>query len=132
MRVLIVDDSAFARQVAKKLIMDRYPDAEFLFASNGEQGYEVYIEEKPDFIISDLLMPGIGGQEMISMIRQVDRDSRVIVLSSDIQRAVKEEMAQLGVLGFINKPLNQENGHVLINVLEGKTNAHSDAKRCAG
>jgi len=132
MRVLIVDDSAFARQYTKKFIMERYPDAEFLFAANGEQGHEMYLVEKPDYIITDLLMPGIGGQAMVDMIRLVDKGSKIIVLSSDIQRSLKEEMAQLGVLEFINKPLNDENGRVLINVLEGKSNAHSDAKRCAG
>lgn len=132
MRVLIVDDSGFARQFARKFITDRCPDIECLMAASGEEGYEMYLEFKPDFVISDLLMPGIGGEAMISMIREADRGSRIIVVSSDIQKAVKEEMAQMGVVAFINKPLNDENGQVLINILEGKTNAHPDAKRCAG
>lgn len=120
MRILIVDDSSFAQHFTKKIILDAFPQAELIFASSGEQGYEAYINSRPDYVITDLLMPGIGGKAMIERIRKADRMSKIIVLSSDIQRAVKEEIAKLGALYFINKPLTADNGKFLIALLGGK------------
>ncbi|MGE5494856.1 MAG: response regulator transcription factor [Burkholderiales bacterium] len=120
MRILIVDDSSFAQHFTKKVILDAFPHAELIFASSGEQGYEAYINSRPDYVITDLLMPGIGGKAMIERIRKADRMSKIIVLSSDIQRAVKEEIAKLGALYFINKPLTADNGKFLIALLGGK------------
>lgn len=117
MRILIVDDSVFAQQIVKKEILKRFPDAEILCASSGEQGFETFQYAKPDFVITDLLMPGTGGKEMVRKIRDTGADCRIIVLSSDIQKSVKDEMLSLGVLFFINKPLTEERALTLTDLL---------------
>ncbi len=119
MKILIVDDSAFARQFIKKVIMENCPGVECVFAASGEEGYEVFLAEKPDFVVTDLLMPGIGGQAMIRQIRQKDPQSRIIVVSSDVQRAIRAEVSDLGVLRFINKPISDENRAEFISLLQG-------------
>lgn len=120
MRILIVDDSVFAQQFAKKEVLRKFPSAEILTASSGEQGYDVFQSSKPDFIITDLLMPGIGGKGMVEKIRGKDSCCKIIVLSSDIQKAVKEEMEQLGITFFINKPLTEERAKLLTDLLGEK------------
>jgi len=70
-------------------------------------------------VITDLLMAGMGGVELIRLIKKHDKNSKIIVLSSDIQKAVKEEVGQLGVLLFINKPLNDDKVTALVNLLKG-------------
>jgi len=120
MKILIVDDSVFAQRYTEKQILGKCPDAELIFASSGEEGYRQYKEQKPDYVITDLLMPGIGGQRMISMIREYDADSKIIVLSSDIQRAVKQEVEQLGIIMFLNKPLDEEKSIILANIFRGR------------
>lgn len=119
MKILIVDDSAFARQFVKKVIVEKLSGIEYVFAASGEEGYDMFLAEKPDFVITDLLMPGIGGQAMIEKIRQKDPGSRIIVVSSDVQRAIRAEIAELGVLCFINKPISDESKIELINFLQG-------------
>jgi two-component system, chemotaxis family, chemotaxis protein CheY len=118
MKVLIVDDSSFARQFIKKVITEHLQDIEFCFAASGEEGFDMFLAENPDFVITDLLMPGIGGQAMIGLIREKAPACRIIVVSSDVQRAVKAEISELGVLRFINKPLNDENKTELIRILQ--------------
>ncbi len=120
MRVLIVDDSSFAQHFTKKMLISALPEAELLFASDGKQGYEMFLAHKPDYIITDLLMPNMDGKAMIKLILEKDPDSRIIVLSSDIQKLIKEEIAKMGVLHFINKPLTEENGRFLTAILGGK------------
>lgn len=120
MRILIVDDSAFAQHFTKKIVAAGKPEAELFFACDGEQGITAYRQHRPDYVITDLLMPGMGGKEMIRLIREEDQSSKIIVLSSDIQRLVKEEISAMGVLHFINKPLTEDNGRFLITILGGK------------
>ena len=109
MKILIVDDSLFAQQYTKKQVQQRYPQAEYVLASSGEAAYGAFISEKPDVVITDLLMPGITGQQLISMIRETDAACKIVVLSCDIQKAVREEIAELDVQCFINKPLKDDN-----------------------
>lgn len=118
MKIMIVDDSLFAQQYTKKQIQRKYPKAEYVMASSGEAAYNAFLAEKPDVMITDLLMPGISGQQLISMIRAIDTACRIVVLSCDIQKAVREEIEALGVQCFINKPLNDENIEKLYEVME--------------
>jgi Response regulator containing CheY-like receiver, AAA-type ATPase, and DNA-binding domains len=118
MKILVVDDSVFSQQYTKKMIQ-KYYHADFLFANSGESGYTVFLSEKPDYVITDLLMPGINGQEMIGMIKKADENAKIIVLSSDIQKAVQEEVIKLGVLMFINKPLSDDKILALIKCIGG-------------
>ena len=119
MKFLIVDDSVFSQQFTKKVILSKYPGAELFFAASGEEGLSLYKAENHDFIITDLLMDGIGGQAMIGMILDYNKDARIIVLTSDIQKAVKQEILDMGVYRFINKPLRNENEQALLCALEG-------------
>ena len=117
MKVLIVEDSIFVQKLVRKLIMDHITDCEIQIASNGEQGYNLYQAFKPDLIITDLLMPGLNGQEMLRMIREIDRDVHIIILSADIQKATREEVESLGISGFLNKPLTVDKAHTLVELI---------------
>lgn len=120
MKLLIVDDSMFSRQYLQKELSKFDIPLEFLHASSGESGLDVYMAEKPDFIITDLLMPGMGGQAVIKCIRETDSACKIIVLSSDIQKAVRAEVEALGISAFINKPLNEEKLATLISLIGGE------------
>lgn len=109
MKILVVDDSIFVRQFVKKYLLELNPHVELDFAASGEEGYAIYREKSPDLIITDLLMPGMGGQGFIQKIRAGDSKTRIVVLSADIQKTVKEEISALKVTAFLNKPVNREN-----------------------
>jgi YesN/AraC family two-component response regulator len=119
LKVLVVDDSIFVRHFIRKLILDAYPDTEVLFASSGSDGFEIYKENKPDIIITDLLMPGVNGHELIKMVKSVNEDVKIFVLSADIQNAVKKEVLGYGVTAFLNKPLNDEKFQVVLDAIGG-------------
>lgn len=108
MKVLVADDSIFVRQVMKKYLLDICPELDLNFVASGEEGYDNYSSNKPDLIITDLLMPGMGGQAFIEKVRAHDKDTKIIVLSADIQTTVRQEIMQLGASAFINKPITRE------------------------
>jgi len=104
MKFLIVDDSNFVKQYLKNYISEAYPSADFELASSGEEAFIIYVDKKPDIIITDLLMPGTGGIEFVKKVRENDGDTKIVVLTADIQKTVREEVESLKINAFINKP----------------------------
>ncbi|OIQ98876.1 transcriptional regulatory protein LiaR [mine drainage metagenome] len=93
-RVLVVDDHPPMRMGLVALINSQ-PGMEVVAeASDGEEAIEVYDDVRPDIVLMDLRMPGMGGAEAILAIRIKHPDARVIVLSTydldeDIHRAIQ-------------------------------------------
>lgn len=118
MKILVVDDSIFVRQFVKKYLLELNPHIELDFAASGEEGYDIYQEKRPDIIITDLLMPGMGGQLFIEKIRQTDLKTKIIVLSADIQQTVKDEISALKVTAFLHKPINRESVRFIAGLID--------------
>jgi two-component system chemotaxis response regulator CheY len=118
MKILIVEDSKFVQNMTSKLIGNHFPEVQMLTAADGETGYRLFCSEQPDIILTDLLMPKLTGQELIRLIKQDDPNSRVVVLSADVQKITRDELDQLGILAFINKPLDAEKAERLVGILK--------------
>ncbi|WP_145330794.1 response regulator transcription factor [Paenibacillus xylanexedens] len=123
MKVLIVEDSIFVQKMMSKLISDHIPDCEIRTATNGEDGFRLYQDYKPDLITTDLLMPGLNGQDMLRLIREKDQNVKIIILSADIQKATREEVEELGISGFLNKPLTAERAGTLLQMIQAARHA---------
>ena len=117
MNILVIDDSIFVRQFMKKYLIELKPEIEINYAATGEEGYQVYTEKKPSLIITDLLMPGMGGQAFIEAVRKTDNQTKIVVLSADIQKSVKEEIMSIGISAFLNKPITRENLVTISNLI---------------
>lgn len=117
MRVLIVDDSNFSQMVTSNLIKKFTDDVDIYFADDGEAGFEKYKELKPDFIFVDLLMPKLNGKQLVKLIREYDKRAKIIIISADVQKTVKDEMEEYGIVAFINKPFNQEKAKAICDIM---------------
>jgi two-component system NarL family response regulator len=107
-RVLVVDDHPPMRMGLVALIKSQPGMDVVAEASDGEEAIEVYEDVKPDIVLMDLRMPGIGGVEAILAIRKKHLDARVIVLSTydadeDIYRAM-----QSGAMSYLLKDMSTE------------------------
>lgn len=118
MKLLVADDSMYIVKTVVKLISTFMTEAEIITASNGMQAYELYQAQKPDVVITDLLMPELDGQGLIAKIREEDKTTRIFVISADIQMATKTEVLEKGVSGFINKPINEEKIAALVSQIK--------------
>lgn len=118
MKILIVEDSLFVQNVVRNVIMEQFPESEIIVANNGEKGYEQYVEHKPDLITMDLLMPVLQGHELLKQIREDDTKTPVIIISADVQKATRDEVEELGINGFINKPVTGEKIEQLIRLIK--------------
>lgn len=118
MKILIVEDSKFAQITNRKVLSNCLPDAELLVAENGSKGFDVYKTSNPNIIITDLLMPIVNGIELIRNIRAIDKEIPIIIVSADVQEAIKTEAETLGVQGFINKPLTSKKAVEICELLK--------------
>ncbi|MCO7125837.1 response regulator [Sporolactobacillus shoreicorticis] len=116
-KVLIVDDSKFSQKITYSLLNQYLENIEFLFANDGQEGLEKFSEVHPDFMIVDLLMPKLRGQDLIEKAKQIDREANVIVLSADVQNRVRDVVEKMGVLSFINKPLDEKKAKEICDII---------------
>ena len=119
-KVLIVDDSVFSQKIAANLIKKYMGDVELSFANDGEEGIELYEKLKPYFVITDLLMPKLSGQELIRLIKAHDKFAEIIVISADVQKNIREEVEAYNILAFLNKPLQDEKAQLICNLMREK------------
>ena len=101
---LIVDDSAFARLHLKRLI-DSIENVLASEAANGNEAITEYRRLKPDFVLMDIIMPGLEGIETVKRICQSDPGARVIMVSSLSHRDKIAEAMAAGAKYFIPKPV---------------------------
>lgn len=109
-RILVVDDAAFMR-LSLRTMLERNGYEVVGEAENGEMGVEKYVELKPDIVTLDITMPKMDGLQALKLIRQLDQDSKVVMVSAMGQETYVREAIITGAKGFIVKPYKEE--HIL-------------------
>jgi len=104
--ILVVEDSRLSRRFISTPLREAGHDV--LEAANGEEGFEVFCQNHPDCVVTDLLMPIMDGQELLKKIREIDSDVPVIIASADIQQSSRTLCETLGISGFLQKPVQSK------------------------
>jgi len=105
-KILIVDDSALSRRTLRRILESA--GYEVTEADDGMTALEVYFLEKPSLVLLDLVMKGMYGLDVLTKLREMDQEARVIVASADIQSSTRQLARDGGAIGFINKPFARE------------------------
>ncbi|MEN4053058.1 response regulator [Sulfurimonas sp. NWX79] len=106
MKYLVTDDSKLARKVLKKSLCE-YVDEQYIFeACNGLEALKILLKEKADIVFLDLTMPVMDGYETIPKILDINPETKIIVVSADVQEKAKEKVLSLGAMLHIEKPIN--------------------------
>ena len=106
LKILVVDDSSMAVNHTVQLLQQAGHDVEGIVGS--EQAFERVREARPDVLVSDVMMPGINGFELLTMIRGDESlsDMRVIMSSAKAYEADQNKASKLGADGYIIKPFS--------------------------
>ncbi|MGB5920310.1 response regulator transcription factor [Arcobacter sp.] len=105
--ILCVEDEDGIR---KRLVNTlKYYFAEVYEASNGEEGYYVYYDKRPNIIISDIEMPEKNGIQMIEEIRKNDLTTIVIMLTAYSSEEYLLNLINLNINHYILKPVVSDN-----------------------
>ncbi len=101
-RVLIVDDSMFQRRTVRRILQSE--GHEILEAADGAEALEIIESHDPSYVVLDLLMPNVGGTEVLDSLKDKVSRPDVIVLTSDVQDSTRVQCLELGARLVLNKP----------------------------
>jgi two-component system invasion response regulator UvrY len=106
MKLLLVDDHAILRAGLRQLLALTVPlgaAATILEAGDGEQALLLARQERPDVVVLDLTLPGLGGIELLRRLLAQDAALRVLVLSMHAEPAYAARALQAGARGYVSK-----------------------------
>ena len=116
-KILVVDDSRVVRLAMKKLLSN-LEFTNIVEAGDGQEAVEKHQSEKPALIIMDIIMPNMNGDEALEKIREQDKDTPVIILSSFAKEQKVERCRELGIEEFITKPFSPDKPEAIEKILE--------------
>jgi len=104
-RILVVDDAMENIQILHHALRDEH---DVLFALDGEKALEVALEQQPDLILLDAVMPGMDGYAVCAALRNSPRlqDIPVIFVTALSQPEDETRALEAGAVDFISKPFN--------------------------
>jgi CheY-like chemotaxis protein len=125
-RVLVVEDSVTVAAVVKfSLELEGF---EVLMAQDGVLGLEMALRERPDVIVTDVMMPGMDGVAMVSALRADARTStvRILMLTSESSvEGVKRALAA-GADDYLLKPVETQRLAARVKALRARPPAEPD------
>jgi signal transduction histidine kinase/response regulator RpfG family c-di-GMP phosphodiesterase len=105
--ILYIEDNASNIRLIQQ-ILERYPGVQLLEAMRGELGLELANTHRPDWILLDLHLPDLGGEEVLRALQQQPRTQRipVTVLSADATPGQIHRLKAAGAREYLTKPLD--------------------------
>jgi two-component system, NarL family, invasion response regulator UvrY len=101
-RVMLVDDHALVRMGFRMLLADAQVEV-VAELQTGEQACSEYARVKPDVVVMDLSMPGMGGLEAVRRLIAQDPKARILALSAHEDTAHPRRVLRAGALGYLTK-----------------------------
>jgi signal transduction histidine kinase len=104
--ILLVDDEAGIRNVLGISLADR--GYQVFTAGDAQQALELFDQEHPSIVLTDIKMPGMDGIDLLKAIKRLDRDTEVIMITGhgDVGLAIKS--LKYEATDFITKPIEEE------------------------
>jgi YesN/AraC family two-component response regulator len=87
------------------VIASEFPDVTVYVAGNGKVGLDLFKEQMPDIVITDINMPEMDGIQMATEIKSVKRDVHFIVLTANSDKELLDKFNEIGYTDFIIKPI---------------------------
>ena len=105
-RILVVDDAAFMRVRAAKVLEDN--GHEVALAENGREAVTKYAQWRPDAVLMDITMPEMDGLAALKEIRKIDPAARVAMVTAMGQQAIVMAALKAGAKDFVLKPFQPD------------------------
>ncbi len=107
MKILICDDSAVARKlIARSIVQDT--SLHLIEAQDGYEALNILAEQNIDILFLDLTMPIMDGFEVLESLPVSHYQTKIVIISGDVQQEAKQRCIELGAQAFIAKPLTEE------------------------
>ncbi len=106
-KILIVDDSRTSRKMLRNILESNGHEI-VDEAVNGQDGVQKFQALKPDVVTLDITMPIVDGVEALKMIKALDGNSKVIMVTAAGQKNKMIDCIKAGANEFLTKPFDQQ------------------------
>lgn len=108
-KVVIIEDQTAVREMIAQIVRSEPGFEVVAETGDGQVAYNLCIELKPDFVILDVMLPGLNGAEVLRRFSKTLRVTRVLIFSGYQNPALVRELLQAGAHGFVEKsaPLSE-------------------------
>lgn len=111
-KILLVEDNKFDAQVIRYTLDENAFDINHV--KDAESALDAFLFDPPEIILADLKLPKMSGVEMIERVRSSAPDLPIIVITATQDFNAVTDIVDLGIDGFLSKPINQERLNKLI------------------
>ncbi len=128
-RVLVVDDDPqVLRLMRVNLELEGY---DVVSAPDGEEALEAVVNQRPDIVVCDVMMPGVDGLTVLRNMRANPRTSKIpfVVVSAKAQRSDVKAALDMGADRYITKPFDPQELLDAVEHLLGGTGGTNDTRR---
>jgi DNA-binding response OmpR family regulator len=103
-RILVVDDEVEVVRLLKDFLTSKGYEVDT--ALNGAEALARVKEMKPDIVLLDIMMPGMGGIDALKEIKRIDPTIAVIMVTAVVDEELANRAVKLGAFDYITKPIN--------------------------
>jgi two-component system cell cycle response regulator len=118
-RILAVDDQRYFRELTEGLLGDAGYDVQT--ASSGEEALHILEHTDFDIILTDLVMPGIDGSELIRRVKERRPNQDIVMVTGVVDVKIAVEAMKQGAVDYILKPFDRA---ALVDSIEKILNQH--------
>ncbi|UFS69606.1 PAS domain S-box protein [Geomonas sp. RF6] len=108
LKLLYVEDEPITREVVCTLVGRKFPQLVVVTAENGKAGMELFLEQDPDFVITDIKMPVLHGIEMARQIKGLRSNIPIIVTTAHSDMEFLMDAIEIGISQYVLKPIERE------------------------
>ncbi len=103
-KILFIEDDTHAQEATVRILSKLFDN--ILVASDGQEGLDLFKTNDIDLVLTDINMPNMNGIEMLTQIKKIDSSISTVVLSANSDHKSFTNAINLGVNGYVLKPIN--------------------------
>lgn len=108
MNILVVDDESVIRNGIERTIRNHFPEYCVFLAANPEEAVRLLKNESIDLVLTDVLMPGMTGLELMEISRKNHAHVKWVVISAYSEFSYAQEAVRLGAKDYLLKPIGKD------------------------
>ncbi len=107
--VVIIEDQTAVREMVAQIVQSEPGFEVVAETGDGQVAYNLCMDLKPDFVILDIMLPGLNGAEVLRRLTKHLKNTRVLVFSGYQNHSLVRDLLQAGAHGFVEKsaPLSE-------------------------
>ena len=101
--VLLVENNSDSKKIIYDILIDNFEKV--ITAQNGDEGLKKFKKYNPNIVITDVFMPIIDGLDMAKCIKEISKDTPIIILSTHCEKETLLKAIDVGIDKFLIKPI---------------------------